>query len=84
MNILPTFSFNYAIRFPDGLYFQGPVYQTTDADGKPIPVKKQPRVYDPKHRGPKNTAYTYTESRAHIVIMQNQIPFSGCVVERVL
>lgn len=85
MHTIPVeLTFNYAIRFPDGLYYMGPRYKATDDAGKPIPTKKQPRIDDPLHRGPKNSAYTYTENRAYVVIVQNKQVFEGCVVERIL
>lgn len=84
MNIVPPLVFEYAIRFPDGLYFMGPRYQATDADGRAIPAKKQKKIYDPLNRGPKHAAYTYTEERACVVILQNRAAFEGCVVEKVL
>lgn len=84
MNIVPPLVFEYAIKFPDGLYFSGPRYQATDADGRAIPAKKQKKIYDPLNRGPVAQAYTYTENRAHVVIIQNKEAFVGCVVEKVM
>jgi hypothetical protein len=84
MNIVPPLVFEYAIKFPDGLYFMGPRYQATDADGRAVPVKKQRKIYDPLNRGPVQDAYTYTEERACVVIIQNREAFAGCVVEKVL
>lgn len=84
MNIVPPLVFEYAIKFPDGLYFMGPRYQATDANGRAVPVKKQRKIYDPLNRGPVEDAYTYTEERATVVIIQNRAVFAGCVVEKVL
>jgi hypothetical protein len=84
MNIVPPLVFKYAIRFPDGLYFMGPRYQATDSAGRAVPVKKQRKIYDPLNRGPAKDAYTYTEGRATVVIIQNREAFAGCVVEKVL
>ena len=84
MNTVPHLAFHFAIRFPDGLYYMGPRYKVTDALGRALPVKKQPRIDDPLHRGPKHQAYTYTYERACVVILQNKQVFAGCVVEKVL
>lgn len=74
MHTIPPLAFHYAIRFPDGQYYLGPT----------IVDKKGKRLNNPCHVGPKHHAYTYTEARAHNVIRDNPIVFSGCVVERVL
>lgn len=84
MNKIPPMAFHYAIRNEQGLYYLGPSYKTTDGAGKVIPVKKQPRVDDPRDFGPKHRAYTYTYERACVVILQNKQVFAGCMVEKVL
>lgn len=79
-----AFIFEHAIRREDGLFYLGPRYKTTDSAGKPIPVKKQPRIDDPRDFGPKHSAYTYAENRAYVVMKQNKEVFAGCVVEKVI
>jgi hypothetical protein len=84
MHTVPNLVFEYAIVFPDGLYYMGPRYRVTDAKGVALPVKKQTRMDDPLHRGPKVQAYTYTEARAYFLLDNNPAVFKGCKVERVI
>jgi hypothetical protein len=83
MHALSNLTFSYAIVFPDGLYYQGPRYRVTDNKGVALPLKKQTRMDDPLHRGPKHQAYTYTEARAYQLIRDNKEVFAGCAVEQV-
>lgn len=75
MNQTPALLFEYAIKFPDGTYYQGPRYD----------AKQKRLVHDnPSLRGPKHQAYTYTEHRAFVIITQNKETFEGCAIERVV
>ena len=71
--------FQWAIRFPDGQYYTGPIH-VRNKDGE----RTTQRVDKAERRGPIHQAYTYARNRAEVVIIQNPSVFEGCVAERIL
>lgn len=62
--------FNYAIKFPDGTYYNG---RAPNMEVDPNGMK-----------GPKFKAFTYSEAGAYKKIDNFPEFFKGCVVERVI
>ena len=75
-----SLTYRYAIRFPDGLYYYGPTWDTSKANKDTAAI----RIAQPHNRGPLSHFFTYAEPAAYKAIAIGGPEFECCTVERVL
>lgn len=74
--------FEWAIKFPDGTYYTGPVFQGRLHE-KNLQFVQNDNPFTNRTKHPQ-AIFTYAKNRAEVLIIQHPDIFAGCVAEKVL